>query len=433
MYSSRERHTLFYGWWVVGACFLIMLYTGGVVFFGFTAVFEPIAIEFDWSYAQISFAASLRGLEMGILAPLAGVAVSRWGPRRLIFGGAILVGFGLMLLSQISSLGMFYGAFILIATGVSALSGTVLLTAVVNWFRKRVAIATGIAVSGFALGGVMVPLVTFLIDIYDWRMAMAILGLGTLAMVLPLSMVVRHKPERYGYLPHGDNGRAASIDQNLTPEQSSHVDIRIKEAATGRVFWRIALATMCHMLVVSAVVTHVMPYLTTIGINRSTSSLAASAIPLVSIIGRLGAGWLGDRFDNRRVTATAFVLMALGLLFFGYLAATRIWLVMPFLILFGIGWGGSVTMRAALLREYFGWSRFSEFYGFVMGIATLGIIAGAPLAGWAFDEWGTYDGIWFVFAGACFTALIIVSTIPPFQKYSSNHRQKSDSTPSDVY
>ena len=110
MRTSKGRQKLFYGWWIVVTGFIISLLTGGTVFFGFTAVFEPLANEFGWSYAQISLAASLRGLEMGLLAPIVGLVVDRWGPRRLIFGGTICVGLGLILLSRVNSLGMFYGA-----------------------------------------------------------------------------------------------------------------------------------------------------------------------------------------------------------------------------------------------------------------------------------------------------------------------------------
>ena len=87
MYLNWKLSKVFYGWWVVSACFLISLYLGGVVILGFTAFFEPIANEFGWSYAQISLAASLRGMEVGLLAPVLGLLVDRWGPRRLIFGG----------------------------------------------------------------------------------------------------------------------------------------------------------------------------------------------------------------------------------------------------------------------------------------------------------------------------------------------------------
>ena len=81
----------FYGWWIVAACFFLAFYVGGIIFFGFTAFFDPLRKEFGWSYAQISFAASLRGLEMGIFAPVIGILVDRFGSRILIFCGTIAV------------------------------------------------------------------------------------------------------------------------------------------------------------------------------------------------------------------------------------------------------------------------------------------------------------------------------------------------------
>ena len=112
---SLFKIKVFYGWWIVAACFLISFLISGIVVFGFTAFFEPIAKEFSWSYAQISLAVSLRGIEMGILAPLVGLVVDRWGPRRLIIVGNILIGFGLIVLSSMNSLIMFYIAFALLA------------------------------------------------------------------------------------------------------------------------------------------------------------------------------------------------------------------------------------------------------------------------------------------------------------------------------
>ena len=81
---------MFYGWWIVFACFLISFYVAGVTFYGFTAFIEPLVQEFGWSYAQVSFAASLRGMEMGILAPCVGFLVDRVGCRRLLVAGVFL-------------------------------------------------------------------------------------------------------------------------------------------------------------------------------------------------------------------------------------------------------------------------------------------------------------------------------------------------------
>ena len=81
---------IFYGWWVVLACFLITLYRSGALSYGFTAFFEPIVEEFGWSYTQVSIAFSLRGLEMGILAPIMGFLVDRtvWLEKAGILRGA---------------------------------------------------------------------------------------------------------------------------------------------------------------------------------------------------------------------------------------------------------------------------------------------------------------------------------------------------------
>ena len=80
---------MFYGWYIVGACVVISMYTTGTVYLGFTSIFEPIAKEMGWSYTRISLAASLRGFEAGLLVPIAGMVMDRWGPRRLMILGLI--------------------------------------------------------------------------------------------------------------------------------------------------------------------------------------------------------------------------------------------------------------------------------------------------------------------------------------------------------
>ena len=157
---------IFYGWWVVVACFLIAFYVGGAIFYGFTAIFEPIANEFGWSYSQISFAASVRGVEIGLLAPILGILADRWGPRKLIFGGIIIIGSALILLSCVTSLSMFYAAFILVAIGIGPCTNTVLIPAVAKWFQRRASIAIGIMICGFGFSGLLVPIVVELINLF---------------------------------------------------------------------------------------------------------------------------------------------------------------------------------------------------------------------------------------------------------------------------
>ena len=403
---------VFYGWWIVGACFLISLYSGGVIFYGFTAIFQPLVKEFGWSYAQISLAASLRGLEMGLLAPLVGMLVDRWGPRRLLISGIIITSIGLTVLSRTNSLGTFYGAFALLAIGMSTCSGTVLMTAVGNWFRRRIGIATGIMISGYGLSGLLVPVIANLIDVYEWRTAIAILAVGMLAVCLPLSLLVRHRPEQYGYQPDGEGANTVISNSSSAQTAGAEVDIATKQVLRSRAFWHITLALLCQAMIVSSVITHIMPYLSSIGMARAKSSLIAMVIPLTSIAGRLGFGWLGDRLDKRRVIAGALAMMCGGLLCLALLSSGVLWLLVPFIILLGIGYGGNNTLRASVIREFFGRRNFGAIHGFMIGVMALGGIAGPPLAGWVFDNWQNYQPIWFVFAGLALAAIPVVLTTP---------------------
>lgn len=413
---------MFYGWWIVAASFLISLFMGGVVFYGFTAFFEPIADDLGWSYTQISLAASLRGLEWGLLAPIVGMISDRWGPRRLIFGGVIITTVGLILLSATTSLFMFYVSFILIAIGTSACTQTVLMTALASWFRRKIGIASGIAICGYGLSGLLVPVAVKLIDVYEWRMALTILALGVLVVTLPLSLVFRHKPEQYGHLPDGQVLDPVTHDGSSSLSQVPEVAVKTKQALKSGTFWRLALAFTYHLMVISAVTTHVMPYLSSIGLGRSTSSLVATAIPLMSIGGRLGLGWLADKADSRLVTTGAFTMIGLGLLCFGYVSTTATWLLVPFVILLGIGYGGNNTLRPSLGREYFGRANFGAIFGLTVLIGSSGGIAGPLVAGLIYDNWGSYQVIWIIFAALAVLPVILVLTLSPIGKREDKDR-----------
>jgi len=416
MSLKRNPFKVFYGWWIVAVCFTMYLYVGGIVHYGFTAIFEPIHNEFGWSYAQISLAASLRGMEAGFLTALAGFLVDRWGPRRLMFTGSLLLAIGLFILSRTNSLGMFYSAFVIIAVVSSTCVGTVPMTAVAHWFRRKVGLAIGIISCGSAFSGLLVPVIVKLIDTFYWRTAVMIFSLGALVLLMPLSLLIRHKPEKYGYLPDGEANDTVDSDKIVPEPQQTEIDITAKQAFKGSTFWHITLALTCHLLILNAVITHVMPYLGSVGFTRSYSGLMASAIPIISMTGRLGSGWLGDRFDKRWVTSGHFVMISLSMLLFSYVTPGETWSLILFLILFGFGYGGNWVMMAAMTREYFGRRNFGTINGCMMGIMALGGISGPLLAGWTFDTLGSYHPIWLVFASLAFIAFISVVTTRPVTK-----------------
>jgi MFS family permease len=394
--------TLYYGWWVVLACFIINLYVGGIIFFSFTAFFEPIQQEFGWSYTQISLATSLRGLEMGIFAPIVGFLVDRFGSRKLLLGGTVVIGIGLVLLSFTQSLLMFYLCFLFIALGAGGCTSVVTMTAVAVWFRKNVGLALGIMASGFGAGGLIVPLVVFMIDASGWRQTLVVLGAGMWVLGIPLSLLVRDRPDPAGL----SRELQVAESPSTSPEGGSPGKPPFLEMIQQRSFVYLNIAETVRMMCVTAVVIHLMPYLSSLGIPRAASGAVAAALPLVSIAGRFGFGWWGDRFDKRVVMATSFLMMSAGAFAFCYVQS--LWALMLFLLLFAPGFGGSMVLRGAILQEYFGMAYFGKMIGIVLGSASIGGIVGPTLAGWAFDTTGSYTSVWYGLCGISGVAIFLI-------------------------
>jgi sugar phosphate permease len=309
---------------------------------------------------------------------------------------------------------MFYGAFILIGVGTSACTGTVLAPAVANWFRKDVGKALGVMSCGIGAGGILLPLITSLIDFYQWRTTFVILGLGMLLIGLPLSFLIRHRPEEYGYLP---DGAALEEQKGTTHYQDKEVDL--KTALRTRVFWHLSVAESIRIMTLTALITHIIPYLSSLGISRSRATLVATSIPLLSIIGRLGFGWLGDVFNKYKVITMLYVLGGLSILTFAYVNTT--WLLVPFMILFPLSWGAP-PLRGAILRENFGRLALGSILGILGAVGTFARILGPVLAGWTYDTFGRYHFVWFFFTGTFAIAVILMLTISPQKTFSKESK-----------
>ncbi len=410
----------FYGWWIVVAAFIIGFFIAGSMFQSFTAFFEPIAEEFGWSYAEVSLGFSLRGMALGLFAPLIGVLVDRWGPKRLIFFGAIVAASGVLLLSKVNSLAMFYTAFLLMAVGLSSCTLTVLMTAIANWFHAKIGLASGIVTCGFGFGGLLIPVIVNLIDSYGWRSCLIILAVAMLALLLPLSFAFRHKPEQYGYMPDNEDYKQIEVEISLETAVSTSEKPDIKNLLTSKAFWHLAIAfTAFHTSLVS-LVAHIMPYLSSINMTRTNASIVATAMPLISIIGSFTFGRLGDKLKRKKVAAITYAMTGIGLICLALASTISLWALAPFLLFYSIGYGGGNAMRPSLTSEVFGRESFGKIFGLMVGINSLVSSVGPLLAGWTYDNWGSYEAIWFIYAGLAFISLIAVLTTPAYTPKSVN-------------
>ena len=340
---------------------------------------------------------------MGLISPLIGLLLDRFGTRILLICGTLTVGLGLILLSFTQSLTMFYCSFLLISFGAGGCTSLVTITAVVNWFHKKLGLALGVMMAGNGFGGLLVPLMIFLIDVYGWRNTLVIIGLGTWTLGIPTAFIVLNKPEQYGYHPDGEPPTDVATNAVIKNDAAS---ISLRKALRLKSFKYLCFVEFIRHMVVTALITHIMPYLTNKGMPRMPAGFVAASIPMLSIVGRLGFGWLSDLYNKKYTMATAFFLMGIGMLSLYY--AQRNCMVLLFLILFSPGFGGSMVLRGTVLRESFGRDSFGKLMGITMGFASIGGLIGPTMAGWVFDTIGNYSFIWLFFCGLIGLAMILI-------------------------
>ena len=404
-----RKPDVFYGWFIVAAGASLMAYSS-IISYGFTAFINPIAASFGWSYAQISLAMSLRGLETGALNPLVGLAVDRWPARVLVFVGILFFALGLIFLSQISSLIMFYVGFLIMGLGTSLFAFMIPPTMIARWFRKDIGKASGILALGAGVGGLGIPVLVKIMDTYGWQNALLYLAIGSLVMGIPLSLVFRNRPEDYGMVP---DGKPPENNSDVNGEPEPEINISAVGALKMRAFWHIAVSTALQTTVWAAVVTYMMPYLTSLGIERSTAGFIAMIVPLSSLVGRMSFGLLTDIYVNKHVWVFSIILITISLIILWQIDGSSYVMLIGFAVFFGLGISGFLPVRTPLFQEYFGIENFGSILGLSSLFMTVGMVVSPPIVGWLYERLGVYDPIWMVLIGVAAASAVAMGTMPP--------------------
>jgi MFS family permease len=349
-----------------------------------------------------SAAISLQRTESGMVSPFVGYFIDRFGPRNVMLAGILVTGLGFILLGRITSLWQFYGAFTLITLGMSFGTWMVVTTTVANWFVTMRTRALALTSAGSALGGLLVPVVIWLIATTDWRTSLIVIGVGFWVVGIPAAMVMRRRPEDYGLLPDGRDPDAADESglEGAAPDAqgdgstatapaslSMEASFTVKQALKTRAFWQMAMAMGFGQLVMSASI-HQIPAITSFGFSRETAGLVLLAVSFTSLIGRLGSGWVGDALDKRKVIAAAFAFQFIGTVIFAN-TSTPLHLV-GFVVFWGLGFGASIPVRFALLADYFGRRHFGSVMGIMMTVSAIFGVVGPVFVGWMFDVRDNY-------------------------------------------
>lgn len=404
MLMSRPRP--YYGWYIVLASAVLSGFVGGLSIYCFTALVNPVIAAFGWSLAMVSLASSLRSLESGVLNPVVGFLADRVPARRLIISGTLIAGLGFILLSRVSNIWMFYLSFLTITLGNSLAVHTVPVTVVARWFHRDVGKAAGLMSVGIGLSGLLVPVVTLMIDRLGWQTTLVAIAVTVWVVGLPLAFVFRDRPRSDEWRPGG------AADETPSVPAAAAVEKTVRQALKTRAFWQISASFMLLAAGISGVVVHVMPYLSGLGFSRTEAALVAGSLPLLSIPSRFLLGWLADRYQLKKVIALAMAGGGGGLLFFNAVTPSSWGMLIAFVVVFGIGLAAMTPLPPIIVRRYFGARRFGTIFG-LMGIFTMvGALLAPYLTGLVVDARGDYTQVWLVMGLMLLAGLVAVLTAP---------------------
>lgn len=413
------RRRFYYGWVLVAVAVVAGGFNTGVGTWALTVFAKPMTEEMEWSRTAFFGALTVYTAVASFLSPLVGpFRDTTRGPRVLMFGGAVLIGGSLITLRWVDSLWeyyLFYG--VLAAIGSLGIGEAITQAILPKWFVRRRGRAMGIAVMGGGLGPLFAPLTLHTImNAVGWRDTWLIMGIAVIAILVPLSFLVRTRPEDMGLLPDGELTPKEEPAEHQAPRRPPEErSLTRAEAIRSPAFWLIILAYALGGLGMRGFQVNWLPYLQDVGFATGVGAFAIMVYGICTVGVRPFWGILGDRFPVRRVIVVQSFLTASSILLLIYVVGTP--MLFTFMVLFGVTMGGSFILRPLIVANYFGRNHLGAisslmrpFNGFTGAIGPVFVAA-------VYDLHGSYFwGFVMVMIGFAFTGAVIALAKPPAAK-----------------
>ena len=391
---NKQGKSLYYGYIVLVACFFIMTFASGVQYC-FGVFFKPMLNEFGWTRASTSGPFSVSLILGGLFSIFAGRLADKFGPRIVVTFGGIVLGAGVLLMSQINNLWQLYLTFgVLVAVGSSAMY-VPLVAMLSRWFPKRRGLMVGIGVSGIGFGiGVVPTIASQFIVSFDWRTSLLILGSASLVLIVLMAQFLKSEPKTSPV----NNDSAKSADNTIYTKGLS-----FKEAAKTGPFWIIFIAWLLYGFFYQIGTVHTVPYATDLGMSALAATSILMIIGIVGIFARMCLGFTGDKFSHRKILILSFIFLALA--FIGVSVSGTVRMLYVFAVLYG-AFSGVGILLAPILAKYFGFKSLGAITGVMMFSNNIGGAISPTLAGFIFDVTGTYR-LAFIISGVIAVAAAI--------------------------
>ena len=378
-----------------------------IVVFGvrlsFTVFFVALIDEFGWSRSDTALIYSINMIVFAATSTLSGIALDRWGARRTFGIGAAILTLGLLLSSHSQNfvqLSVSYG--VIAGLGITILGLAPQASLISRWFRRYRGMAIGIAFAGTGIGTLLItPGIEYLISLYNWRTAYAILA-GLTFSTIPLIVVfLRQNPADLHLHPDG-----ITRDINVEGENQPVSGWNIRSAARTPAFWLLMIAALGAIGPVRMLTVHQVAIMVEAGFERSHAAITVGISGVITSVAFILLGAISDRMDRRLVYLLGSISLISAIFILEMLNSFAYsWWLLVYAILLGIGEGSRSSLVTAVASDLFPGNSLGAINGAVGAAFGMGAAILPWLAGFLYDLQGNYTTGYLLTVGA-----IIIST-----------------------
>ena len=372
-----------YRWIILATGFAILFFNGGSRS-ALGLMLKPMGDDLEWSRSALSLGITAYMLVSALAMPFVGRLADRFDMRWVMGTGVVVGAVGVGLMSLIASPWQLFAVYGLVfALGNAGVSNPIVSVMIVRWFPDRRGVANSVAVSGNAIGQlVIVGLLAQSLVRFGWRVSYAALGLANLAILAPIAFAaVRAAPSQAA------RGKQPSIDNPATTEQA--VDLRQVPLWTSGQLWLLGgIYAICGFQDFF-VATHVVAFALDIGFGALIAGNLLALMGVMGLLGVLVSGFLADRIGPARPTLLCFA-MRIGIFVLVILSQSKP-AVMMFALLYGFTFLMTAPLTVIFSGNIFGSARLGRISGTISMIHQISGGIGALAGALAFDIWGSYD------------------------------------------
>lgn len=413
--SWRPRPPFYYGWLVLGAVTFGAFAAAGITQIVLGGVQNLIFEDMGWNRSTIAYAVTAGTWTAGLLTPFFGKLADRYGSRQLMPLAVLIVGICFFALSGTQAIWHFYAA-VIVARSVHGpvLIGVVPRTAVVNFFRKKRSLVLGLSAMAAPVGGAIgIQVISLVAQAYSWRVAYRGLGVFALALVAPLFVILRRRPEDIGLRIDGHEipiqdasnlGNPRTIERNSMGLDES--DWSAREAAVTPAYWLIIAANSMVLLTWGTVAFQVVPYLKDAGLSQTVAATAWSLSTLFGAGSNLLYGYLADKFAPRRMAIFALIATVAATSLFLFVDSGRWGFFL--VVLWGVTCAGLNILNHMIMAQYFGRTSFGSIAGLMATFETGAVGLGPTLGAVLFNLGQGYVWLFVYAVGAYLLALVLI-------------------------